>query len=675
MMKSYVKELSVVYAKLFRDLTCTFPALSSEFDRDQARLTALVESRGINVFVVYLPALGKHLDRCLSSRRYTLLENNHISGLVSKKVQVPKFLRGLYLRVFNESGTLKEDYDVEAVYFLRQFCLLASKASLDCSTEATRTEVRELISVDLCLPRPERFWSTIGPPASEIARRFRGFSKSKHFTAAGRRIDSRRKGSPRGNCAGEREALVDSSPSSTLLAILDVVSRLVSCGLGHYDPRNHTFRHGPGAVADLPSKANKYYWRSWGDRLGHVYPIADYGFHSYSSWAANAADFDASSQTDQEAIGSDEPAARLVSVPKTYTKPRLIAAEPCAHQWCQQSIWHYFRTRTESSWIGKFVRFTDQTLNQELSLKGSLDGSLCTVDLSSASDRVSCTAVGNLFRSNQPLLLALQATRTRFLRQELDSSSPELIELRKFSTMGNATTFPVESLMFLSIALSACLAARRLEPTVKNILTLVGEVTVFGDDIVIPNDCREQLFDLLEICDFKVNLQKSFWEGPFRESCGVDSIDGVDVTPVRWMRPNTGKPEEIVSMVEVTNRFYQKFLLNVANYLDSTVQRHRVSLLPVSSNAFGLKSFVSPSLSDLESRWNDDLQRIEYLLLTPIGKQKRTPIEDDSALLQYFTEAPQPHVVWKGGVGQRPSLHMKRRWVPYADLACSVETA
>jgi hypothetical protein len=91
--------------------------------------------------------------------------------------------------------------------------------------------------------------------------------------------------------------------------------------------------------------------------------------------------------------------------------------------------------------------------------------------------------------------------------------------------MGNATTFPVQSLVFWSICVAALQRHGFHQP---------GAVFVFGDDIVIPSECAELVINELESFGLLVNRTKSFWRGAFRESCGVDAFNGVNVTPVRW---------------------------------------------------------------------------------------------------------------------------------------------
>jgi hypothetical protein len=638
MSKSHARELSTVFRGLFRDASSRYPTLRTEFERDLTRLEALVEQRGLHVYMVDLPAVGKHLDRCLSSGQY-ILSGLPLTKRFSGRVVIPKFLRGLYLLVFHESGLLREDYDVEAIFFLRQILYVAKKAVYPCSVASIRTEVREFYDTDCSLPEPEGFWSATTPSELAAPHPYEGFHRSALLKARTEVFDRR-----------------EAAELSIFLRVLDQVSNILTTTLGVYDPAEWRFRHGPGAIAERVGPSNKYYWTNWSHVLEDEYPIADYGFHSYSSWADRCGS--------NREIASEEAYSRLVAVPKTYSGPRLIAAEPSEHQWVQQNCWDYFSSRTRRSWIGRFVVFNDQSTNQSLCTKASKTGSLATIDLSSASDRVTCHVVGQLFRSNPKLLRALRASRTRGVVQTLAPNVPERIRLKKFSTMGSANTFPVESLLFLSFALAAVLTKRGCRRvSQRGLETIVGEVAVFGDDIVIPVDSRELFVRALEVLYFKVNDRKSFWTGRFRESCGVDAFDGVNVTPVYWRQPYDGGPESLASTVSCRNNFYQKFLLNTASELASKLPKE-IPEVAIDSGVFGLKTRCRLRNERLLKRWNRPLQRVEVRTVSLISSQKRTATNDDTAILQYFTEAPDPTKMWVHGVPQRPTLRVKRRWVP-----------
>lgn len=106
MSKSHVKELCRVYECIFRDALVAYPTLGGEFERDLDHLLRLVQNRGLHVFVEDLPSAGKHFDRCLAEGAYTL-SGLPLTKRFSGRVVIPAFCRGLYLRVFDESGDRK----------------------------------------------------------------------------------------------------------------------------------------------------------------------------------------------------------------------------------------------------------------------------------------------------------------------------------------------------------------------------------------------------------------------------------------------------------------------------------------------------------------------------------------------------------------------------------------
>jgi hypothetical protein len=139
------------------------------------------------------------------------------------------------------------------------------------------------------------------------------------------------------------------------------------------------------------------------------------------------------------------------------------------------------------------------------------------------------------------------------------------------------------------------------------------------------------------------------------------------VTPVYWHRAYDGGPESLASVTECANNFYSKWLLNTAAYLASTLPQG-IPEVAMSSGVFGLKTRCRPRNVAFRRRYNRSLQRVEVRVRSLIAKQDRLPTNDDTAILQYFTEAPSPLSQWTHGVPQRPLLKVKQRWVAEEDI-------
>jgi len=87
--------------------------------------------------------------------------------------------------------------------------------------------------------------------------------------------------------------------------------------------------------------------------------------------------------------------------------------------------------------------------------------------------------------------------------------------------MGNAFTFELETLIFHSLALAVC----------DHLGLSTTDVTTFGDDVILPKQGVDLFYRVLRTCGFIPNQEKSFSDGPFRESCGTDWLRGIDIRP------------------------------------------------------------------------------------------------------------------------------------------------
>jgi hypothetical protein len=204
------------------------------------------------------------------------------------------------------------------------------------------------------------------------------------------------------------------------------------------------------------------------------------------------------------------PGNRVAFVPKNAITHRSIAIEPLLNVYAQLGIGAMLRRRLKRAGID----LNDQSVNQAAAEVGSRNSSLATIDLSSASDTVAREVV-RLFLPDQwfnPMDLC---------RSKVGSIYGKSIWYEKFSSMGNGFTFELETLIFKSLAHAACVVTG----TDPNL------VSVYGDDIVLPEDSYETLEDILTFFGFSLNGKKSYSKGYFRESCGKDWFDGLDVRP------------------------------------------------------------------------------------------------------------------------------------------------
>lgn len=267
---------------------------------------------------------------------------------------------------------------------------------------------------------------------------------------------------------------------------------------------------------------------------------------SYDKWVAhNLCDWAHSP------VGTQEP-SRAVAVPKDCNGPRLIFIEPAIQQFRQQAIMSAIVDRCESRWSPAYrrINFTDQTVNQRMAKRSSKDLSYTTIDLSDASDRVSQGLVSALFEYLPSFKGYLNLTRP------VSCVVPNhgTIRLNKFATMGCATTFPVQAVVFYAIACAAIsLASKEQSHEVR----ARQRVYVYGDDIIVPKYYARLVCSALEHVGLKVNRSKTFSNSFFRESCGSEWFQGKDVRPVYLREPEgsgSASPKSIVSYLDTLSQ-------------------------------------------------------------------------------------------------------------------------
>lgn len=272
---------------------------------------------------------------------------------------------------------------------------------------------------------------------------------------------------------------------------------------------------GPGAAVGFRSsgvnvfvKTNASKWTGTASVIGH---FADAVLRDYHMARLVA----------ERVPGGDGIAARLhrtvkvvnhnniAFVQKTAKTHRVIAVEPLLNTYIQKGIDVELRMKLRR--IGIDLEMGQQ-INAELARQGSLhwedDDPYVTLDLSSASDSLATEVVRRVLPPAWFELL--NSARCKSYR--LDDS---VHKAEKFVSMGNGFCFPLETLIFASIC--------RISGAKS------GDYHVFGDDIIVRRSVADRVISHLHLLGFRLNRTKSYLDGPFRESCGSNFFQGVDV--------------------------------------------------------------------------------------------------------------------------------------------------
>lgn len=637
------------YEALYRDLLGLIPQANyKSVSWDQTQLMRLAMNRGSRYVTIDLPEFGKHFDACLDSGSLTPSSVPGFSRLRTRRGgdARPRLLWAFTSRVFKYDGTKRTLPCTYSIFAIRLICRMFAKFKGECDDFYKFEAIKEFYDVEHNLPYPDLDWdepdSALGLQPDDL------------------KVDL---------LLGEESDYEVLSGVGGWIRARDQLQRVfdyAAANLPAFDPSVIKCRHGPGAVSDGKPGRSKYSFPVWTDKLESVFP---YDWHASTCFV-------------QDGIMpvNGETVSKLFCVPKTMKGPRLIAAEPISNQWIQQGLSAWLVDSFSHSFVRDTIKIHDQTHNQEMARLASL-GSGATVDLSSASDRLSCRLVESVFRRKPEFLSAMMACRTSVLSQSPQASDkrfPQQLKLKKFASMGSALTFPVQSFVFTLIAYSAVILTEGGQIRDETMKRIAKCVAVYGDDIIVPATSLEVLGALLRCLGLKVNKRKTYGTGMFRESCGADWYNGVDVTPA-YIRsdfdPST--PSTVSTIVETSNNFHQKGLWNVADVLLSRLPRKMLSHVAIAGirgqdaladrgtlAVSGLLSFCGSDVSHLRKRYNKELHRDEVKVAILAAKSTSGKPDGVDRLRQYLYECPPPDIVWSPSTIGRPVPVYRERWTP-----------
>jgi hypothetical protein len=293
----------------------------------------------------------------------------------------------------------------------------------------------------------------------------------------------------------------------------------------------------------------------------------------------------------------------LMTVPKTALKRRCIALETVEMQYYQQAVKDVLYAHIDRNLL--MIPIFHQERNRELALAGSISGTISTIDLSAASDSVRWSLVRRAFAKIPWLRSWLYATRSRWVHY-----AGSCRRMNIFATMGSAVCFPIESIIFASI----CEYVYRKSGRRPGYRGYCRGYSVYGDDIACETQFADTICRVLRELGFTPNQEKTCMNNaPFcyRESCGVEAIGGVDVTPVKLPRnfrrlDKRRTPETFETYTQLCNELLLKGMLLTRAFL--VRQLLRESPYPIFGEGLSqLNTIGSPTNFRVKTRFNKDL--------------------------------------------------------------------
>lgn len=368
----------------------------------------------------------------------------------------------------------------------------------------------------------------------------------------------------------------------------------------------HFGRTGPGS--SIGSRSNNFYSKMFASPLTSTSKGL---YQSYRSYLRNFPEWLNAENIRREHYGEAQVVSgnRLSFVPKNDQISRSICTEPSLNMFIQLGAGHVIEKRLLSAYG---INLADQQFkNRELARKGSLGCGLVTCDLSSASDSLSLKMLDYVMPKHVMNML-------RFMRSPTALIRGATVELNMVSTMGNGFTFPLQTMLFSAVVVTAFRArsAKAIYPRGRE----TGNWGVFGDDIICPEEIWPDVLRLLSFLGFQVNHDKTFVEGPFRESCGSDFFRGVNVRGVYVKRLRS--KQDLFAVINQLNLFSTRTGIILKRCVQYLVEKTDYTFVPRWDN-HDSGIMVPLSVVHKHLRTHPSYQSLVYRRYEPIGMKIR----------------------------------------------------
>lgn len=365
--------------------------------------------------------------------------------------------------------------------------------------------------------------------------------------------------------------------------------------------------------------------------------------------------------------------SRVTFVAKDSTTTRSICTEPTLNMFFQLGLGQILTDRLKESFGINLSRQPDR--NVKLARIGSIDGSVVTIDLESASDSLSLSLAQAIFPSWFFDLLMDYRTPATLMKGER-------VELSMVSTMGNGFTFPLQTMLFSCVVRAV---ASSMNVRLGRASSRGSRWGVFGDDIICPTEMSDRVIRLLQLIGFRVNREKSYTErsGRFRESCGGDYYCGHNVRGV-YIK-TLSSPQSRYVAINLLNEWSAKWLIplpRTVGYLQDSV-RH-LAVPPFSAIDSGIRIPYNLTLNRYGLWYSQKSGSFLYRFYE--AWVPMIIVKDDGRVLlprgnfQLRSRMYNPDGIYMAGLGghiqgsripislkqgERPRYRMKTRWAPF----------